>query len=558
MTGRRARRIRTTALLVLVFVPAMLLGLPGRAHAHAHLTGSDPAEGAILRTAPDRVRLTFDEAVRGVPGGVQVYGPQGDPVEAKPTVTGAELEVVLSARLGDGTTVITWRVVSEDGHPISGALTFSVGAPTPVTTPPPAASGTVPEVPWTLTLARVAGYAGLLLAAGLIAFAAVFLPADPGADRPRRRIAALARAAAAAGAAAWLAALPITALYLLGGGLARLGEGAAWSSLPPTEYAVTGTVVGGLALAAALLGPGPAARRRRFAAVAAAALAVMAPALAGHTRAASPELLVVGADALHLVAGSVWLGGLVGLALALPGLPGRGTAAAEVLARFSTAAAGVLAALVTTGTLLAWRILGSWTALLGTAYGRLVLAKIAIVLAAVAVAAWNRWSLLPRLARAASRTGRQAHARPVVRATAIEGAVLAAALLVTGFLVDTSPEGGSRPASVSAQANPDTQETTLGDITVRASLTPLTRGSNTITLRLSSAAGEPAEGVAPPVVRLSSDGAELGAVPLTQVSAGWYTARVVLPVGGTWRMQVSLRVSQFANPVGALEFVVGS
>ncbi|MEV0461149.1 copper resistance D family protein, partial [Catellatospora methionotrophica] len=302
-----------------------------------------------------------------------------------------------------------------------------------------------------------------------------------------------------------------------------------------------------------LLGPGPA--PRRAAAVVAAALAVTAPALVGHTRAASPELLVVGADVLHLLAGGVWLGGLAGLALTLPTLSGQGTVAAGVLARFSSAAAGVLAALVATGTLLVWRILGSWTALVDTGYGRLVLAKIAIALAAIAIAAWNRWSLLPRLQHAASRT-RQAHVRPVARATAIEGALLAVALLVTGFLVDTSPEGGTRPASASAEANPDTRATTLGDIRVRASLTPLTRGPNTITLRLSTVTGEPTEGVAPPVVRLTADGAALGAIPLTQVSAGHYTAQVMLPVAGTWRMQVSLRVSQFANPVAELEFTV--
>ncbi|WP_155368029.1 copper resistance CopC/CopD family protein [Catellatospora vulcania] len=556
MTDRRPRRIRTTALLVLVFVPAMLLGFPQPAHAHAHLVGTDPAEGAVLQTAPDRVLLTFDEAVRGVPGGVQVYGAQGELVEARPTVTGTELEVALPARLGNGTTVITWRVVSEDGHPISGALTFSVGAPTPVNTPSSSDSNIIPQVPWTLALARVVGYVGLLLAAGLVAFAAMFLPAGPGVARPRRRLAAFARAAAAVAAGAWLATLPITAVYLLGGGPALLNQSATWSALPLTEYAVTAAVVGGLALAVALLGPESAARPRRGAAVAAAALAIMTPALVGHTRAASPELLVIGADALHLLAGGVWLGGLAGLALTLPALSSHGAAAAEVLARFSAAAAGVLAALVATGSLLVWRILGSWTALVDTSYGQLVTAKIAVVLAAVAIAAWNRWSLLPRLHRAANKTGRQAHSRPVVRATAVEGAVLAVALLITGFLVDTSPEAGSRPASVSAETNPDTHTTTLGDIKVRASLTPLTRGSNTITLRLTSAAGEPTEGVAPPVVRLSSDGATLGDVPLTQVSAGLYTAQVMLPVAGMWRMQVSLRVSEFANPVGELEFVV--
>lgn len=88
------------------------------------------------------------------------------------------------------------------------------------------------------------------------------------------------------------------------------------------------------------------------------------------------------------------------------------------------------------------------------------------------------------------------------------------------------------------------------------SLTPLTRGSNTVTNALSTAAGEPTEGVAPPVVRLSSDGATLGAIPLTHPSPGFYTAQVTLPVAGRWRLQVSLRVSEFANPVGELEFVV--
>ncbi|MFC5008233.1 copper resistance CopC/CopD family protein [Dactylosporangium cerinum] len=554
MTNRR--RLRTTALLVLLFVPAMLFGLPQPASAHAHLASTDPAQGAVLQTAPDRILFTFDEAVRSVPGGVQVFDAQGKLVEARPAVKGAELEVVLAGRLGNGTTVITWRVVSEDGHPISGALTFSVGAPTTVITPPSSDSNSVPEVPWTLTLARGVGYVGLFLAAGLVAFAARFLPTDPSADRPRRRLAVSARAAAVVAAGAWLAALPITAIYLLGGGAGRLGQGATWTSLPLTEYLVAAAVVGGLALAVILLGPGSASPRRRVAAVVAAAIAVTAPALVGHTRAASPELLVIGADALHLLAGSVWLGGLAGLALTLPALSSRGAVAAEVLARFSTAAAGILAALVATGSLLVWRILGSWTALVDTGYGRLVLAKIAIVLAALAIAAWNRWSLLPRLQRAANKTSRQTLSRPVVRATAVEGAVLVVALLITGFLVDTSPEGGALPASASAGASPDTRSTTLGDIKVQATLTPLTRGSNTMTLRLSSATGEPAEGVAPPVVRLSSDGATLGDIPLTHVSAGFYTAQVTLPVSGTWRMQVSLRVSAFVNPVAELKFVV--
>ncbi|WP_083974775.1 copper resistance CopC/CopD family protein [Herbidospora daliensis] len=556
MIHRRAGRIQAAVVLILAFVPALLLSFPQPAHAHAHLISTDPAQGAVLQTAPGRVLFTFDEAVRGVPGGVQVFGSKGELVAAKPEVKGAELDVVFPAPLGNGTTVITWRVVSTDGHPISGALTFSVGAPTTVVTPPSNGSSAIPEVSWPLTLARVVGYIGLLLATGLVAFAVMFLPAESYADRPRRRVTVSARAAAAVAAGAWLTALPITALYLLGGGAGLLLEGATWSSLPLTEYAVATTVAAGLALAVALLRHGPTSRRRRLAAVAAASIAATAPALVGHTRAASPELLVIGADALHLLAGSIWLGGITGLVLTLPTLSGRGAAAAEVLTRFSTTAAGVLVALVATGSLLVWRILGSWPTPAGSDYGRLVLAKIAIVLTALAIAAWNRWSLLPRLKQASNTTSRQGLSRRVVRATAVEGAVLAVALLLTGVLVDTSPDGDPAPVGAQAESNPGTHTTTLGDITVQASLTPLARGPSTLTLRLRSASGQPAEGVAPPVIRLTSDTTTLGAVPLTQVSAGFYTAQVMLPVPGTWRMQVSLRVTQFANPVAELKFVV--
>ncbi len=548
-----SRRLRTTALLVLALIPAMLLGISQPAYAHADLVSTDPVEGAVLQTAPDDVLFTFDEAVRGVPDGVQVFDSLGELVDVTSTVEGTALRVGLTDQLRTGTTVITWRVVSEDGHPIGGALTFSVGAPTPVVTPSPSDSSSIPRAPWTLTSARWVGYVSLFLATGLVMFAALFLPTGPEADRPRRRSAAAARTAAAVAAVAWLAVLPITALYRLGGGPGLLTQGPTWSSLPPAEYAVAAAVAVGSVLAVALLSSGSASRQRRVAAVVAAAVAAMAPALAGHTRAASPQVLAVGADALHLLTGSVWLGGLAGLALTLPGLSGRGTAAAETLARFSTAAAGILAALVATGSLLVWRILGSWNALVDTGYGQLLLAKIVIVLVALAIAAWNRWSLLPRLEHA----NRRVLTRPVVRATVIECAVLAVALLVTGFLVDTSPETGSPPASAAVEADPDTRTTTLGDVEVRATLTPLVRGSNTVTLRLTSATGEPTEGVSPPVVRLSSDRATLGAVPLRPVSPGLYTAQVMLPAVGTWRMQVSLRVSEFANPVDELEFVVG-
>jgi copper transport protein len=550
MTRPRPRRGVAGALLAMAFAALLLLGLAEPAAAHATLVSTDPTQGQVLEEAPERVVFTFDEAVLGVPDAVQVFDAEGGLVPATATVRGAELEVVPEEPLGDGTTVIAWRVVSEDGHPISGSLTFSVGAPTAGFTPPPTEPESAPDVPMALTVARGVGYVGLLLATGLVVFVALVLPArTPGV---RRRPVVVARWAGAVTAMAWLATLPLTALYLLDGDAGSLARGGTWTSLPLQEYVVPAAVVLGVGLAVALVGTQPPGPRRRVAALVAAGVAMGAPALTGHTRAASPEGLVVAADALHLVAGSVWLGGLVGLALTLPALQGQAGAAAEVLSRFSGAAAGVLVALVATGSVLAWRILGSWSALLETTYGRLLLVKIGFVLVAVAIAAWNRWSLLPRVQRAgkrdAGRTG-----RPVVRAVSVEAGVLVVALMITGALVDTSPQA---EATTAAANDPDVRTTTLGDIEVRATLTPRTRGPNTITVQLRSAAGEPAEGVAPPVLRMSQGELRLGTIPVTPVVAGTYTAEVVLPTAGTWELQVSLRVSEFANPVSVLEFEV--
>ena len=259
---------------------------------------------------------------------------------------------------------------------------------------------------------------------------------------------------------------------------------------------------------------------------------------------------------LHLVAGSVWLGGLVGLALTLPDLARRGTAAGVVLARFSGVAAGILVALVASGSLLAWRIVGSWNALVDTGYGQLLLAKLAVAVLAVGVAAWNRYALLPRLRAATAYDDRRSGARLVARATATEAALLVVVLLVTGFLVNKSPGPTDSQADPAGTARTTVQTATLGHIEVRATVSPARPGANTVTLELYDHDGAPADGLPAPRVRLSSDQVDLGTVPLTSEGAARYTADVVLPAPGTWDVQVSVRVGEFDNPVVTLPFTV--
>ena len=80
-------------------------------------------------------------------------------------------------------------------------------------------------------------------------------------------------------------------------------------------------------------------------------------------------------DVIHVTAGAVWLGGLVGLVLSLRALAGREVLAAQTLSRFSTLAGFALVVVAAAGAFLAWRILGSWAGFVETAYGRLLLPR---------------------------------------------------------------------------------------------------------------------------------------------------------------------------------------
>jgi methionine-rich copper-binding protein CopC len=109
-----------------------LLGLvtvPSPAAAHASLLASTPEAGDVLEALPDQVVLEFTEAV-SPPAYVNVRSPDGDPVMVgDPVVRGAVVTQALTDGELPGTYSLAYRVVSEDGHPLTGEVVFSVGEP---------------------------------------------------------------------------------------------------------------------------------------------------------------------------------------------------------------------------------------------------------------------------------------------------------------------------------------------------------------------------------------------------------------------------------------------
>lgn len=139
MTSARIGRARMAAWLVVGLAALVAMPIPPVA-AHATLTGSDPKDGATVKRLPDQVELEFSEEV-GTPAFVEVKAADGTNVaDGDPEVLGATVAQPLTAEGPAGAYTIAYRVVSADGHPISGELTFDVTRASPSAGSTPAGS----------------------------------------------------------------------------------------------------------------------------------------------------------------------------------------------------------------------------------------------------------------------------------------------------------------------------------------------------------------------------------------------------------------------------------
>ncbi|MCL7369945.1 copper resistance CopC/CopD family protein [Streptomyces ardesiacus] len=372
-----------------------LLGTAAPASAHAALDGTDPGDGAVLERAPAHVTLTFSESVGLRDDSFRVLDPGGHRVrtgEAGRADGRADTaRVALPGGLGEGTYTVAWRVVSADSHPVSGAFTFSVGAPSRSAAP---VDPGPTEDPLTAILHKTAHYLSYLAVAllvGTAVFVALCRPPDPA---PLRRplVAAWWTLLAAT-----VALLVLRAPYEAGTGpSAALDPAALGDTLTTRPGALLLTRLGLLVPVGAYLAR--TARARRGSTWPAAGVGVvLAVALAltwaaAEHAAAGPQVPVAMASSvLHLLATAVWLGGLVALLTTLRA--SRSAPGAATVVRFSRTAFAAVTVLVVTGVYQSWRGLGSWQALTATTYGRLLLAK--VVLAAVllgAAAVSRRWT----------------------------------------------------------------------------------------------------------------------------------------------------------------------
>ncbi|WP_405526015.1 copper resistance protein CopC [Streptomyces canus] len=399
MTQTIAPRVRTLVLLLLAAC-GLLLTTAGPASAHAALTGSDPQQGVVVDKAPDQVSLTFSEKVALSNDSLRVLDPKGKAVQqGKPfEVGGTTYGVKVHSGLPDGTYTVTYQVVSADSHPVAGAYTFSVGAPstTSVSVSGDTAGGGV--VGWLYGFGRYMSYAGFIVLVGGAAFVLGCWQRGAGV-KPMQRLVV----------GGWLTLTSATLLLLLLRG-SYTGSGKVGDVF---DLDLLGNVLqtkAGAALVSRLLLLAAAAlfisvlfgaydkredeekRDLTFGlaiggTVVAAGLAA-SWAMAEHASVGLQAGIAMPVDVVHLLAVATWLGGLTALLVALY----RSDAPIESAAvrRFSQVAFGSVVALVATGVYQSWRQLGSWSAFTETRYGQLLLVKIGLVALLVGIAFISR------------------------------------------------------------------------------------------------------------------------------------------------------------------------
>ncbi|WP_434739603.1 FixH family protein [Micromonospora sp. SH-82] len=554
-SGRWARWTVSTVLAGLLGLLAALIPAAPAA-AHAVLLGTDPTDGAVLATTPEQVTLTFNEPVSVRPGGVRLLDAAGTEVSADARSVDTTVVLSVPPDLAEGTYIVTFRVISADSHPVSGGLSFAVGAPSDSAVVPVPENRPTVALDVTRQAAEGISYLGLLVSAGLVVFLLVLLRGE--APLLRRRLLRIAGVAAGVTLLARLLLVPTVPAWQEGRGLGGLVDGALWRAGLTSEEALSSLlVVLGLAVA---LGSAATGRTVLTApAFAGVALAWGAVALVGHTRTYGPGWLVVAADILHVATAGVWLGGLVALSWTLArsaDLPPG--AAARTVSAFSRAAAVLVALLGVAGALLGWRILGSVEALTGTAYGVALLAKVGLTLVVLTLAAHNRFRLVPRVSATESEVDASTAWRLLRRSVRFEAGLLVAVVAATGFLVTQSPvvEPTKRPgASAPAETGPLSVEVPLGQGRILARLTPGRTGVNAMELELLDAAGQPVVPVAEPRLTVTLPAMEVGPLErsLANTGPGRYEASIDLPLAGSWVVQVSVRTSKYDNPVARFE-----
>ncbi len=521
--------------------------------AHASLVRSDPAPNTRLEQSPASVTVWFHEPVEPDYAHLSVYDANGQRVDRVDAhyIPGAQPSIIVTLPdLPTGSYVVVWRVISvDDGHAVGGAFAFGVRASPDPTAAVAAGAQADAQPDLTSFLIRFLDLIGQMVLFGAIVFrAVVWQPVLRAASADERR-------AIETEERRWLQVLADILVGVLITGL--LGSlyvqarttGVLFWQLFGTRWGVVWLVRAALVLPACLWMETLLDGRRAVWGWGLSLALLITTALTSHS-AATAGALGAAADLLHELAAGVWVGGVLMLALSLLALRHSSVAAerqaqqgAEAVARLSGLAAVAVGVLLSTGLLLGWEQVQSWSGLLLTGYGRMLTLKLVLVLAALGLGVYN--SLSAR-GRAANLSGRS----PAW--IAVESLAAAAVIFVAGALSDLPPAtaAGTAGAAVANEvAAPLALSANAQGWRFALQVTPGRIGSNVFEVAVSAPEGQPWSGAG---VRLAFEpptGEAATEMTLAETKPGAFTGTgSALNAQGAWRVGVSLQPASGAAP----------
>lgn len=529
------------------------------ASAHALLLRTEPGPQTTVKSAPTAIKLFFSEPVEVTFGAIRVFDVDGkrvDPGTLHRVGDGSEVDVPVSG-LKDGTYTVTWRAVSADGHPVSGGFTFYVGNPSTISAVAiPSDQGAGRLVGWGFGAVRFAWFSALLVLVGAVVVRRwVWTPAvreaglgtSEAASTFRARFRPVLVGAWVALAVAGVLALLFQAATASGLSLLSAARPKVLSEVLGTNYGRYWLLQAGFTVAIAVPVAALASRRRRglhpsaWVALALLLGAVLAAAAAlnGHARTAAHPALGVASVAVHLMAVAVWVGGLA--VLVAVGVPAWRALAEEdrpallrrVLPRFSRVAVGAVAVVIASGVLNAILELAHPSDLWRLTYGRVILAKVALLAVALVLAARHRWVFPKRLAAPASTPVAAVDA--FERSSRWETALLALTVAVTAALVVLIP---GRTVALAANG-PVNQTARSGSYTVQLYIDPTAVGANEVHVSFVTPTGLAASEVATVTVKLAPLGTPPTTLAMRLISPGHFVGDANLSGPGRYDLSVS-------------------
>jgi copper transport protein len=511
--------------LIIMVLTVLALAPPAPVRAHASLIESLPADGQVVAQTPALVRLRFNEPVS--PLVIRLIGKAGEIAHGGVRTTNQTVEVDLPPGLPEGAYAVSYRIVSADGHPVGGSIVFSVGRAADA---PQIATGRSTIVESLLWLSRLAMYAGLFFGAG-----GAFFLAWMTRGMALRSASLVVKATIGLGLVGTVLSIGLQGLDALDAPLAHVWRQTVWRAGLETTFGITATAAV-IALATAsgsLLLHGSVGRALAAVAMLGVGLSLAA---SGHASLAGPQWLTRPAVFIHAVCLAFWIGAFVPLLVLLRH---RANGAKPIIEAWSTGAVVSVALLAITGTILALVQVPRLGDLYGTAYGCVLLAKLAAVAALLALAAANRLWLTPGLDAA----GSPAKVR-LGRSVAAELGLAVLILGLVGLWRFTPPPRALPtvipPARASASIHSDRAM-------VEIRLEPTPSGAPLATISLMNPQHRPLE-AKEVTLSLSNPAAGIEPIERKAVRLGpgeWQVPGIALPVAGPWLARVDALVTDF-------------